>query len=535
VLTFYSVVAGWVLYFIGATAVDWFGALFSGQPLAGAFADGTVEEIQEIMPTLFADPVRLLAMHFIFACLTIYVVARGVNRGIEKAATWLMPAFFVLLLIITLYSAFTGDFAAAVTFLFAPDFSRVLDPAVLNSALGQAFFSLSLGSAIMITYGAYASQDTNLSRTSGMIAAADTSVAIIAGLAIFPIVFAVGLDPAAGPTLMFQTLPSAFHTMPAGALVALLFFILVFFAALTSSVSLLEVVVAWLSERFGVRGLGWPRCCRRELLRHRPVCGIRLQHLGTSPATVLCPRIRERQLVRRVRRCDGRILLPLSGLITALFIGWVADRRLVDPETGLGATGLLPVWRFLVAWLCPATNVSDFIWGGTWNGEEMMPLPADGDRAARHRPLHDGRPALLSAAQVAPPSRAVRKDRGQGGGRDFAVRGAVDRAFGPGRHRQPRRRRHRDRAGRPGRDLLDVDHRADRHGAGLRRRFARHPLPRDQTGRRLSRRPDEPTSPTASARKWTWLAILFCDRHAVSALVTGNMIQANAVGDSSSS
>jgi neurotransmitter:Na+ symporter, NSS family len=169
VLTFYSVVAGWVLYFIAVTAADWFGALLSGQPLAGAFADGTVEEIQEIMPTLFADPVRLLAMHFIFACLTIYVVARGVNRGIEKAATWLMPAFFVLLLIITVYSGFTGDFAAAVTFLFAPDFSRVLEPAVLNSALGQAFFSLSLGSAIMITYGAYASQDTNLSRTSGII------------------------------------------------------------------------------------------------------------------------------------------------------------------------------------------------------------------------------------------------------------------------------------------------------------------------------------------------------------------------------
>lgn len=354
VLTFYSVVAGWVLYFIGATAADWFGALVSGQPLAGAFADGTVEEIQDIMPTLFADPVRLLAMHFIFACLTIYVVARGVNRGIEKAAIWLMPAFFILLVIITIYSLFTGDVAAAVSFLFAPDFSRVLDPAVLNSALGQAFFSLSLGSAIMITYGAYASQDTNLSRTSGMIAAADTSVALIAGLAIFPIVFAVGLDPAAGPTLMFQTLPSAFHTMPAGALVALLFFILVFFAALTSSVSLLEVVVAWLSERFGV-----PRPMAALLVgasfflvglfavfafniweHHRPLSFV--------------PGFEDANWFDVFDGVTGRILLPLSGLITALFVGWVADRRLVDPETGLGGTGLLPVWRFLVAWLCPA-------------------------------------------------------------------------------------------------------------------------------------------------------------------------------------
>ncbi|HVL78083.1 MAG TPA: sodium-dependent transporter [Sphingomicrobium sp.] len=353
VLTFYSVVAGWVLYFIGATAADWFGALFSGRPFAGAFADGTVEEIQALMPTLFGDPLRLLAMHFIFASLTIFVVARGVNQGIEKAATWLMPAFFILLVIITLYSVFTGDLAAAVSFLFTPDFSRVLEPGVLNSALGQAFFSLSLGSAILVTYGAYASRETNLSHTSGIIAAADTSVAIIAGLAIFPIVFAVGLDPAAGPTLMFQTLPSAFHTMPAGSLVALLFFVLAFFAALTSSVSLLEVVVAWVSERFGVRrplaamliGTGFFTIGLFSIFafniweHHRPLSFV--------------PGFENANWFDVFDGVTGRILLPLSGLITAIFIGWVADRRLVDSETGLSPSGLLPVWRFLVAWLCP--------------------------------------------------------------------------------------------------------------------------------------------------------------------------------------
>lgn len=353
VLTFYSVVAGWVLYFIGVTAADWFGALFSGRPFAGAFSGDTVEEIQEIMPTLFGDPLRLLAMHFIFAALTIFVVARGVNRGIEKAATWLMPAFFILLVMITLYSGFTGDFAAAFSFLFTPDFSRVLEPAVLNSALGQAFFSLSLGSAIMVTYGAYASQETNLSHTSAMIAAADTSVALIAGLAIFPIVFAVGLDPEAGPTLMFQTLPSAFHTMPAGALIAFLFFVLAFFAALTSSVSLLEVVVAWLSERFGIG---------RLLSALLVGGGFFLVGLFSVFAFNIWEHHRPLSFVPGFEDANwfdvfdgvtGRILLPLSGLITALFIGWVADRRLVDPETGLSPTGLLPVWRFLVAWLCP--------------------------------------------------------------------------------------------------------------------------------------------------------------------------------------
>ncbi|HEV2079339.1 MAG TPA: sodium-dependent transporter [Allosphingosinicella sp.] len=353
VLTFYSVVAGWVLYFIGATGLDWFGAIGDGRPFAGAFSGGSVEDIRELMPALFADPVRLTLMHLLFAALTIFVVARGVNQGIEKAATWLMPAFFILLLLITIYSGVTGDFGAAFSFLFTPDFSRVFDPKVLNSALGQAFFSLSLGSAIMVTYGAYASRDTNLAQTSAWIAAADTSVALIAGLAIFPVVFAVGLDPAAGPTLMFQTLPSAFHAMPGGALIALLFFVLAFFAALTSSVSLLEVVVAWISERFGLRrplaalliGGGFFVVGLFSVFafniweHHRPLAFL--------------PGFEEANWFDAFDGVTGRILLPLSGLITAVFIGWIADRRLVDPESGLRSGGLLPVWRFLVAWLCP--------------------------------------------------------------------------------------------------------------------------------------------------------------------------------------
>ena len=353
VLTFYSVVAGWVLYYIGVTGIDWAGAVAGGQPFAGAFADSSVDEISGMMPALFEDPVRMTAMHFIFAAITIFVVARGVNQGIEKAATWLMPAFFVLLVLITIYAGVTGDFGAAASFLFSPDFSRVLEPQVLNSALGQAFFSLSLGSAIMITYGAYAGQDTNLGRTSAIIAAADTSVAIIAGLAIFPIVFAVGLDPAAGPTLMFQTLPSAFHSMPAGALIAFLFFVLVFFAALTSSVSLLEVATAWLTERFGLRrapaalllGAGFFLIGLFSVFAfniwsdHRPLAFL--------------PGFEEANWFDAFDGVTGRILLPLSGLITALFIGWIADRKLVDPESGLAPGGLLPVWRFLVAWLCP--------------------------------------------------------------------------------------------------------------------------------------------------------------------------------------
>lgn len=353
VLTFYSVVAGWVLYYIGATGLDLFGALAGGNPLAGAFADETVEDVQGMMPALFADPIRMVVMHLIFAAITIYVVARGVNQGIEKAATWLMPAFFVLLIAITIYAGFTGDFGAALAFLFTPDFSRVLEPQVLNSALGQAFFSLSLGSAIMITYGAYAGGDTNLAHSTGTIAAADTTVAIIAGLAIFPIVFAVGLDPAGGPTLMFQTLPSAFHAMPAGSLVAFLFFVLVFFAALTSSVSLLEVSTAWLIGRFGIsrRAAALSLGAAFFLIGLSSVFAFNIWEHHRPLAFV--PGFEEANWFDTFDGVTGRILLPLSGLITAIFVGWIADRKLVDPETGLSSGGMLPVWRFLVAWLCP--------------------------------------------------------------------------------------------------------------------------------------------------------------------------------------
>jgi neurotransmitter:Na+ symporter, NSS family len=353
VLTFYSVVAGWVLHFIGQSGMDWLSALFDGRPLAGAFAEATTEEIQALMPTLFGDPVRMVAMHAIFAVITVAVVARGVNRGIEAAATWLMPAFFILLVGITVYGLFTGAPGEAARFLFTPDFSQALQPQVLNAALGQAFFSLSLSGGIMITYGAYTRRDTHLGKTSTMIAVADTSVAIIAGLAIFPIVFAVGLDPAAGPTLMFQTLPTAFHAMPAGALIALLFFILAFFAALTSSISLLEVTVAWLTERFGVGRFAASVSLGVSFFAIGLLSVFAFNIWADHRPLAFVPGFEEANWFDVFDGVTGRILLPLAGLVTAIFIGWIADRKLVDSETGLSPSGLLPVWRFLIAWLCP--------------------------------------------------------------------------------------------------------------------------------------------------------------------------------------
>ncbi|MDO9587331.1 MAG: sodium-dependent transporter [Brevundimonas sp.] len=333
ILTFYCVVAGWVIYFVGTSAADLIGAMGAGEPLRGAYGAQPVEQIQQMMPALFANPYLLVGLQLAFVVVTVWIVARGVKGGIEMAATWLMPAFFFLLIGITIYAAIIGDFAAAVTFLFTPDFERALQPGVLSAALGQAFFSLSLGGGAMIAF-------------------ADTGVAIIAGLAIFPIVFSVGMEPNAGPTLMFQTLPSAFHAMPGGAIVGLLFFVLALFAALTSSVSLLEISVSWVKEKFGVSrgkaaiGIGV------LVFLIGLLSALSFNVLADQRPIPFIPGFENATWFDAIDGVTGKLLLPLSGLITAIFIGWVADRKLVDAETGLSGGGLA-AWRFLIAWLCP--------------------------------------------------------------------------------------------------------------------------------------------------------------------------------------
>jgi len=225
-------------------------------------------------------------------------------------------------------------------------------PEVVNSALGQAFFYLSLGGGAMVAYGAYASRDTNLSGTTAVIGFADSAVAIIAGLAIFPIVFSVGLQVDAGPTLMFQTLPAAFHAMPGGALVAFLFFVLVLFAALTSSVSLLEIPTAWATERFGAKRWVTASVLGLIFFSIGLLSALSFNLLSDQKPLDFIPFFAGMGWFDAFDSLTGKILLPLSGLITAVFIGWFADKKIVNGETGLSGP-LLPVWRFLIAWLCP--------------------------------------------------------------------------------------------------------------------------------------------------------------------------------------
>lgn len=357
ILSFYSVLGGWVLHYIGI----FFGDLFSSGLTSGAFQDMSAEDIQGFLPALFADTTTLIVLHAVFIAITTFFVARGVSKGIEFVATFLMPTFFILFLGITIYGAFTGAFDRTIEYLFTFEPERLTGPVML-AAVGQAFFSLSLGSALMITYGAYADRETNLASTSGIIAAADTSVALIAGLAIFPIVFAAGLDVAAGPTLMFQTLPQAFQSIPAGALIGLLFFIMVLFAALTSSVALLEAPTVWAIDKFGgsrgvtacvVGGLAFAigivaALSFNVLADWHPLDGLPL-FAGLGAFDIL-------------DTFTGKLLLPIAALITSIFTGWIADKRLIDAENGLSGAPH-HIWRFLVAWLCPAALIAILIVG----------------------------------------------------------------------------------------------------------------------------------------------------------------------------
>ena len=363
ILTYYSVLAGWIVHFIGIFAGDVANSFAAGGLTQGAMQDLSVDHVQALLPALQANSSEMLAMHAIFMTLTVFAVGRGVSSGIEKVAVWLMPIFFVLLIAITVYGAFTGAFGAALAFLFDFEPARLLDPSVQLSALGQALFSLSLGSALMITYGAYAARDINLAKTSVQIASADTSVAIIAGLAIFPITFAV-LAPASlnaildgqeqvqgGLGLLFVNLPVAFQAMPAGSLIGLLFFIMVFFAALTSSVALLEASVSWAIGRFNkprwlvtavLGGLAfligaWASFSFNSQADFQP---FDFMIFSGQPVFGI------------IDELTAKILLPTSALLVAIFVGWIADRRLIDSENGLDGN-LHRTWLFLVRWVCP--------------------------------------------------------------------------------------------------------------------------------------------------------------------------------------
>lgn len=341
ILSYYSVIAGWALAYIFRAG-------------AGLFAGAGSEEVGRIFNGLVSDPWRVLGWHTAFMLLTMFVVARGVRSGLEQAVRFLMPALFVLLAILVGYAMSTGEaFSAGLEFLFAPDFSQISGRGVLV-AMGHAFFTLSLGMGAIMIYGSYMPGHTSIGGTAVIIALADTAVALCAGMAIFPVVFANGLEPGAGPGLIFQTLPLAFGQMPAGTFFGTLFFILLSFAAWSSSISLIEPAVAWLVENRGI-----------NRVRAAAVCGGATWLLGLG--TVFSfniwseARLFDRTFFDLLDFLTANIMLPLGGLFIAVFAAWIMSRESSRDELDFRSGVVYQVWRFLVRYITPVAVVIVFL------------------------------------------------------------------------------------------------------------------------------------------------------------------------------
>ncbi|MEX6503105.1 sodium-dependent transporter [Pseudomonas zhanjiangensis] len=332
ILSFYAVIAGWALAYAPAAAL-------------GEFAGLTGESSGALFGAMLGDPVKLAGFGTLVLLLTLGIVALGVREGLERSLSLLMPGLFVLLLVLVGYAATTGHFGEALHFLFDADFSKLSGQSVLV-ALGHAFFTLSLASGAMMAYGSYLPAGTSIAKTAIMVAVADTGVALLAGLAIFPLVFANGLEPGAGPGLIFVTLPIAFGQMPFGQLIGVLFFVMLAIAALTSAISLLEPTVAWLGERFAIGRL------KAVLLTG---LALWLLSLGTvlsfnawSEYTLF-----GKTFFDSLDYLTTNLLMPLGGLGTVLFTGWVLSRASVQEALGIGQPQLFQLWWQVLRWVTP--------------------------------------------------------------------------------------------------------------------------------------------------------------------------------------
>ncbi len=339
ILTFYSVVAGWVMAYI---------------PLAvtpGSFSGGA-DAVGQIFGDMLGNWKMMIFWHTLFMLITCLIVVRGLHKGIEFAANVLMPAFFVMLLFVVGYSYLEGDFASAASYLFVPDWSEVTVNTFMD-AIGQAFFSVSVATAILITYGGYLERGSHLVRSSYIVSAADTGVALLAGVAIFPLVFMYGADPAGGPGLLFVTLPLAFAELPQSQLFGTVFFTLALFAALTSSIALLEIIISWAEEQgfsrpkavliFG--GGAWVLGVGSALSFADAVAWVRL------PDGIL-PGIGDRNFYGLIDFLTANLMLPLGGFLIAIFGGWVLSREVAMEEFGISGWQF-KVWRLLVRYLIP--------------------------------------------------------------------------------------------------------------------------------------------------------------------------------------
>ena len=342
ILSFYSVIAGWTISYI-------FKAAF------GAFNSITTEQSQNIFNDLVSDPEKLLAWHTIFMFLTGYIVAKGVKGGLERAVKVLIPGLFILLLGLAIYSFNLDGFQDGLKYMFIPDLDKI-NPDVILSAMGMAFFSLSIGMGSLMIYGSYLSRESSITEVTAVVAFSDTFVAVLAGIIIFPMVFTFNLDPSsAGPGLIFQTLPLAFGVMPYGEVVATLFFILLFFAAITSSISLIEPAISFLIEKYSFSRA--EATIRLSSLTWFIGIGTLLSFNYLSDVTFF-----EMTFFDLLDSFTSKVMLPLGGLLMAIFVGFIVKKKIVYEELEMNKT-LFNFWRFIIKFIAPVAVTLIFING----------------------------------------------------------------------------------------------------------------------------------------------------------------------------
>ncbi|WP_303920165.1 sodium-dependent transporter [Draconibacterium sediminis] len=335
ILSFYGVVAGWSIEYIVLS-------------LKNGFSAKSPDEIGLLFTTLIESPVKPVIFQLIFMVLSAGIVIVGIQKGIEKYTKILMPLLVIILVFLCVKSVSLEGAKAGLNFLFKPDFSKLTADGIL-SALGHAFFTLSLGMGTLITYGSYIQKDNNLVNTVINVTVADTVIALMAGIAIFPAVFAFGIEPSQGPGLIFVTLPNVFHQMPGGYIFSILFFVLLSVAALTSSISILEVVVAYFKEEFNMGRKASTVLATVLISILGVLCSLSMGVL--SPYTFMGLNIFD-----LMDWISANLFLPVGGMFIALFVGWYLGRKRVKEEVAQGGTlsgALLSIFMFLVKFIAP--------------------------------------------------------------------------------------------------------------------------------------------------------------------------------------
>lgn len=345
ILSFYSVVAGWILEYLYQSLVN----LFVGSS-SHSYADMFAEFV--------ANPWRPVFWTVIFLLLNFLVLRKGVEKGIERISNILMPFLAIILVVFCINSLLMPAVKEGLVFLFSPDFSRI-SPSVVIGAMGQAFFSLSLGLTCLMTYASYFSDATNLTRSASLIALLDLLVAVMAGVMIFPAVFSYGMQPEAGPKLVFETFPAIFARMPGGSVWSVAFYVLLFFASLTSTISMSEISISYFVEEH--------RMSRNMATGLNSGIAIALGVLCALSFGVLSDvTIFGMTIFNLFDYVSSNILLPLGGLMISLFVGWVLDKKFLDRQLAVHdgrPTRYLPLLRLCIRYIAPVSIAIIFIYG----------------------------------------------------------------------------------------------------------------------------------------------------------------------------